>query len=69
MEGPERRHRRRQWRAAGKRKADRTFRLIAIVLAFLVVAVTLFLGYLRKHELPVNPATNISADGGGDDGQ
>ena len=68
MEGSVKR-RRRQWRAAGKKKADRTFRWIAIVLTFLVIAVTLFFGYLRKHELPVSPATNVSSGGGGDDGQ
>lgn len=68
MEGSGRR-RRREWRAAGRKKADRTFRRIAIVLTFLVIAVTLFFGYLRKHEVPASPAINLSASGGaGDDG-
>lgn len=69
MEPPTRR-RRRAWRAAGRKKADRTFRLVAIVVSFLVIAATLFFGYLRKHEVPGSPAINLSGSGGGgDDGQ
>lgn len=69
MNGRERR-RRREWRAAGRKKADRTLRLIALVLTFLVIAATLFFGYLRKHEVPATPAINLSGAGdAGDDGQ
>ncbi len=69
MKGPERR-RRREWRAAGKKKADRTFRYLALLLSFLVIAATLFFGYLRKHEVPATPAINLSGSGdAGDDGQ
>lgn len=66
MEGAKRR-RRREWRAAGRGKAERTVRLIALILTALVIAVTLILGHLRKHEAPPESVNNLTASAGSSD--
>lgn len=66
MNGGMKRHRRLEWRAAGKRKSERMVWLIALLATLIVVGVTLMAGHLRRKAGPTYQSGDFtsSADGG-----
>jgi hypothetical protein len=63
--GGTQRRRRREWRAAGKRKADRMVWWIAIGATLVVIGATLIAGHLRKQEPSASFRSPVSSS---DDG-
>jgi hypothetical protein len=62
------RRRRREWRAAGKQKAERMIWLTALVGALVVIGLTLVAGHLRKENALGShlDRPTLEADAGGE---